>query len=354
MAQENSQGFCDILDSDGSYLLNIVLKEFFSYQDLEKFSKRLAEQRGVAIIPYQTGFLRFSIGDYLDGSEQSYEIFAKELENSLRVVLKYWRLFYDAKSNPAHKDKRSEDFLDEIFRAGSDLEWLDGVLQDFSTVANLAKVTKNSLTISDIMTLYHAFPKDSGVTISTLRGSRNSVLEFYENIGRCSNLKNFVESRAFTKIYENLLPQIFRNIPSIKGLDINTVVARYGKATLLKYIQNKIEFQPNSHVLDNPNEKNTMKEILMEMERILFADAKVKILALNASHDLAGDKATLEGYNRILRKYLEELLLHFNLPFAQIGIEPTVKEVIEATVVQFKSVVGKSAGNSTCRVISRT
>jgi aspartate/methionine/tyrosine aminotransferase len=342
LAQEDAAGFCEILDSDGSYLFNIVLKEFFSYQDLEKFSKKLAEQRGIALIPYQTGFLRFSIGDYVEGSEQSYEIFSKELENSLRVVLKYWRLFYSAKSNPANKEKRSEDLLDEIFRVGYDLEFVDQVLEDFSIMRNLTKVTKNSLTISDIMMLYHSFPKDCGVTINTLQNSKNSVVEFYENIGACTDLKRFIESRAFTKIYENLLPQIYKAIPATKGLDINTVVARYGKATLLKYVQNKVEFQPNSYVLDDPDEKSTMKEILIEMERILFSDSKMKILALDATTDLAGDKAKLEGCNRILRKHIEELLLHFNLPFAQIGIEPTVKEIIEATAVQFKEVVGKS------------
>ena len=146
---------------------------------------------------------------------------------------------------------------------------------------------------------------------------------------------------AFTKIYENLLPQIYKNIPAIKRLDISTVIAKYGKATILKYINNKLDFQPNSYVLDDPDERNIMKEILIEMEKLLFSDSKVKIFALNASRDLAGDKAKLEGMNMILRKNIEELLLHFNLPFAQEGTEPTIEELVLTAAEKFEEITGK-------------
>ena len=295
---ESLEDSIEILDSDGSYLFNILLREFFSYQDLEKFTKKLAEQRGISVLPYITGFLRFAIGDYIEGSNQSYDLFGKEFENSLRIVLRYWKLFYTAKTNPTNKEKSSEDILDEIFKTSSDVEFINKVFEDYNIIKNLKKTIQNNLTISNIQTLYHAFPKDSGVTINTIRGSKNSVFEFYENVGSCVDLKSFIGSKAFTKIYENLLPQIYKNIPAIKNLDFNIIVAKYGKATILKYVGNKIDFQPNSYVLDEPDEKNIMTEILIEMERILFSDSKVKILALNASSDLAGDKAKLEGTNR--------------------------------------------------------
>jgi len=338
---EAAEKYSEVLDSDGSYLFNIQLKDFFSYQDLEKFTQKLAEHRGISVLPYQTGFLRFSLGGYIEGSDQSYEVFAKEFENSLRIVLKFWKLFYNAKVNPANKDKRSEDILDEIFRTSSDIEFVDKVLSDFNVIKNLKKISKNNLTISNIQTLYHSFPKDSGLTINTIKDSNNSVFEFYENIGSCLDLISFISSKAFTKIYENLLPQIYKNIPALKNLDINIVLAKYGKAAILKYVRNKIEFQPNSYVLDDPDEKNIMTEILIEMERLLFSDSKVKILALNASEDIAGDKAKLEGTNRILRKNIEELLLHFNLPFAQVGTEPAIKELIHSAVEKAEEIIGK-------------
>jgi hypothetical protein len=323
-------------------LFNLLLKDFFSYQDIEKFTKKLAEQRGIAVIPYPTGFLRFAIGDYVYGSESSYDVFSKEFENSLRIVLKYWKIFHAAKINPDNKEKSTDDILKIVFKTSSDMDFVNKVLADYDIIKNVKKVSKNSLTISNIMMLYQAFPKESGVTINSLRDSKNSVFEFYENVGSCTDLKRFISSSAFTKIYENLLPQIYKNIPYIKNLDFNTVVSRYGKATILKYISNKIDFQPNSYVLDDPDEKNIMKEILIEMEKILFSDSKMKILALNASSDLSGDKAKLEGMNSILKKYIEEMLLYFNLPFAQEGTEPAIKEIIDATIEQFEEVVGKT------------
>ena len=337
----DSGNYCETLDSDGSYLFNLQLKEIFSYQDLEKFCKKLAEQRGVSVIPYQTGFLRFSLGDFVEGTDKSYEVFGKEFENSLRIVLKYWKLFYHAKTKPENKELRTDDILEIIFKTSSDMEFVNNVLDDYDVIKNLSKTLKRGLTISNIMTLYHAFPKDSGISINTIRDSQNSVFEFYDNVGACRDLTSFIQSKAFTKIYENLLPQIYKKIPLIKRLDFNTVISKYGKSTILKYINNKLNFQPGSYVLDDPDEKNIMVEILIEMEKILFSDSKVKMLALNASGDVSGDRAKLEGTNIILKKHIEELLLHFNLPFAQETIEPSVEQIVNMTAEKFREVVGK-------------
>ncbi len=207
---------------------------------------------------------------------------------------------------------------------------------------DIKKTKKESLTISNIMTLYHSFPKDSGVTINTINKSKNSVIEFYENIGQCRDLNSFIKSNAFTKIYENLLPQIYKSIPQIKHLDFNTVINKFGKPTIQKYISNKMDYKPNDHVLDDPEEKIIMSEILIEMERLLFSDSKVKIMALDASENFAYDEARLEGTNIILKKFIEELLLHFNLPFEKEAYEPTIEEILSSAVIKFKEVVGFS------------
>lgn len=343
---ENKENQIGILDSHGSYLFNLHLKDFFSYQDFEKFTKKLADQRGIALIPYQTGFLRFSLGDYLEGTADSYDIFIKEFENALRIFLKYWSIFHEAKNNPSNKTKRTEDILDEIFSVRNDNELIRNILEDFHIIRDLDKKINNSLKISDIKTLYHAFPKECGVSINSIGDSKNTVLEFYENVGKCRNLTEFISSKAFTKVYENLLPQVYRNIPHLKKLDINTVIAKYGKTTLLKYIKSKLEFQPDRYILDNPDELTIMQEILIELERILFSDAKTKILSINANeNDIPGDLAKLEGYNRILRKYIQELLLHFNLPFEQQAIEPTFEQLANSTAVKFNEIVGLSVND---------
>ena len=70
-----------------------------------------------------------------------------------------------------------------------------------------------------------------------------------------------------------------------------------------------------------------MREILIEMEN-LFSDSKMKILAINATGNPELDKAKLEGLNSILKKYIREILLHFNLPFEKESLEPSRKEII--------------------------
>ena len=53
-------------------------------------------------------------------------------------------------------------------------------------------------------------------------------------------------------------------------------------------------------------EKNVMREILIEMEHLLFSDSKVKILAIDATGNPELDKSKLEGINVIIKKYIRE------------------------------------------------
>jgi hypothetical protein len=349
VASELLQGemgeYAKIIASDGSYLFNIQLNNFFSYQDLEKFTKKLAETRGIAVIPYQTGFLRFSLGDYLDGTEKGYDIFRKEFRNALEIVLNYWIKFYNYKTDKDNKDLSSDEILNRLFNADSNREFVRQVIKDFYIVKNLKKTQKKSLLINNVWTLYHASPSMSGVSINSIDNSKNSVIELSESIGECTNIIEFIKSTAFTSIYENLLPQVYKKIPMIKHLDFGTVLARYGKSTILKYITNKLDYQPSTYVLDAPEDNIIMAEILLEMENILFSPSKTKILSLNSSGKHADDIARIEGINIILQKYIQELMLHFNLPFENDPVEPTLYELVEKSIEKFEFVVGKNASN---------
>ena len=351
LEDEKVTDWCQVLESDGSYLFNLVLNDFFSHQDLEKFTRRMAEARGIALIPYRSGFIRFSLGDYLDGTDAGYKALSTELECALRLFVNYWKKFYNIKSDPSNKSLRTDDILDTLFTEKTDELFVKKIVEDFSLVKGLVKKQGENLRISDIKNIYLAFPKVSGLSISSIGNSENAVFEFYENIGQCRNLLEFISSRAFSKVYENLLPQIYKKIPAIRKSDINEVIARYGKPTLLKYIKSKLEFQPDAHLLDDPEELMIMKEILLELEKILFSDAKVKLLALDACiTDPQGDLARLEGYNRIMRKYIEEIMLHFNLPFGQQRQEPSVEQVFESARAKFEEVTGKSSSEIDLRV----
>ncbi|MBN2614553.1 MAG: aminotransferase class I/II-fold pyridoxal phosphate-dependent enzyme [Bacteroidales bacterium] len=334
-----------LVASDGSFLFNIQLKHFFSYQDLEKFAQKLTEERGVAVIPYQNGFLRFSLGGYLDGSTASYDVFGKEVKNALEIVLKYWQRFYEAKNNEKNKGRTTDELLKEIFSLPSEQAFIDQLLEDFYLIRKLKKKGFKSLNIDNQWTLYHAPPQLSGVSIHTIDNSTNAVIEFSSEVGRCSTLDEFIQSAAFTSLYENLLPQVYQRIPSIKHLPFGEVLARYGKSELLKFITNKLGYEPNAYVLDGPDEDIIMTEILMEMERLLFSPGKTKILALKSSGDHRADVARMEGVNQMLRKFIKELLLHFNLPFDHDPSAPSLHELISKTAEEFVEVIGVDMEN---------
>ena len=329
------------LPSDGSYLFNFRVGACFSYADLLCFCQYLALNRGVAAVPYPTGLVRFAIGGFLSDTEESKQVFKYELEDGFTIFMKYWTQFAAKRLDPAYKEVESHTILNEIFAYAKAQELIDAIIADYPLSAKYKKDKAPSLQIRDIRTLYHASPERSGVSITTIDRSVNSVIELHgDKIGSCRDVFEFIRSAAFTKVYENLLAQIYKKVPAIADLDFNTVSSKYSKAVILKYITNKKTFQPNYNVLDDPMEKNVMREILIEMEHILFSDSKVKILAIDATGNPELDKSKLEGINVIIKKYIREILLHFNLPFEKESLEPSRKEIVRVAGETFEEIIG--------------
>ena len=329
-----------IIQSDGSYLFNLFFEDFSSFNELEEYAKRVALEKGISALPYKTGVVRFSLGGFISSKSGAYGIFEKEIHTALSIFLSYYKQYKDALKTVSGEGIEPEAVLDDMFRTGSDMEYIRLILKDYDEVKDIKKEVNQSLKINENRSLYHASPQVSGVSITSIGDSLNSVIEFQGDVGDCRDVTEFVGSLAFTKIYENLLPQIYKNIPQIKNLNFNIVASRYSKATILKYINNKKSFHPNHYVLDDPEEKNIMREILIEMERLLFSDTKMKILTLKASGDFQMDVARLEGVNVVLKKHIHEILLHFNLPFEQQTIEPSRKEIIRTTCELFEEITG--------------
>ncbi|MDR2936849.1 MAG: aminotransferase class I/II-fold pyridoxal phosphate-dependent enzyme, partial [Rikenellaceae bacterium] len=329
------------LDSDGSYLFNFKVSGTYSYPDLLAFAGALARHRGVATVPYPTGLIRFSLGGYVSAGKEGLKVLGAELEDAFAMAVKYWLQFAAERAKPENKEVDSEAILNRMLSASKNSVFIDRLIEDYRLSAQYKKDKAPSLQIRDVRSLYHTSPERSGVTITTIGRSANSVFELHGDlIGSCKDVFEFIKSPAFTKIYENLLAQVYKKVPALSDLDFNTVSSRYSKAVILKYITNKKTFQPNHHVLDSIEEMNVMREILIEMENLLFSDSKMKILAVNATGNPDLDKAKLEGINSIIKKYIREILLHFNLPFEKESLEPSRREIIRMAGESFEEITG--------------
>ena len=191
------------------------------------------------------------------------KIFSAEIEDAFSIFIRYWTRFAAERADEANKGVESKDLLERVFYSPKDQDFIDSLIRDYKLSARYKKDKAPSLQIRDVRSLYHTSPERSGVTITTIGRSANSVIELHGDIvGSCKDVFEFVRSSAFTKIYENLLAQVYKKVPALSDMDFNTVSSRYSKAVILKYITNKKTFQPNHHVLDNPEEKNVMREIL--------------------------------------------------------------------------------------------
>ena len=268
--------YLNYIKSDGSYLFNFRIRGKFSYADILLFCQSLARYRGIATVPYPTGVVRFSLGGYISAGKEGMKVFTAEIEDAFSIFIKYWIRFADARNDVANKEVETADLLQGVFGYAKDQDFIDSVIADYKLSGKYKKDKAPSLQIRDVRSLYHTSPERSGVTITTIGRSANSVIELHGDIvGSCKDVFEFIKSPAFTKVYENLLAQVYKRVPALADLDFNTVSSRYGKAVILKYITNKRTFQPNHHVLDNPEEKNVMREILIEMENLLFSLAAV-------------------------------------------------------------------------------
>ncbi len=341
VVEQHGAGNVNYICADGSYLFNLKVCSSYSYPDLMSFSKKLAATRGIATVPYPTGLVRFSVGGYIQGSDNSLKQFAAEIRDAITIYCKYWAIFVEQRALKANAEIESADIIESILKVDSDSDFIDAISKDYEHSKGFKKDKSPSLHISDVRSLYHVAAEKSGVSITTIGRSPNSVFELHGDlIGSCADVEQFIRSSAFTKIYESLLPQVCKQIPAIKDLDFNTVSSRYNKSMILKYIINKKGFQPNHNVLDDPEQMNVMREILIEMEHLLFSDSKMKILAIDATGNSDLDKARLEGINSIIKRYIREILLHFNLPFAKDSLEPSRREIIRATGKLFEEVTG--------------
>ncbi|MCD8072365.1 MAG: aminotransferase class I/II-fold pyridoxal phosphate-dependent enzyme, partial [Alistipes sp.] len=334
-------GRVEVVDSDGVYLFNLRILGEPAYADVLLFAGYLAKYRGVAVVPYPTGLVRFAVGGYIRDGREGMQVFEAEVEDAVAIFLKYWLRFEELRARAENKETESRELLRAIFECPRNSDFIATLIEDYAASARYRKDRCPSLQIRDVRSLYHASPEKSGVTITTIGRSANSVIELHGDIvGSCRDVFEFVRSAAFTKIYENLLAQIYKNIPAVADLDFNTVSSRYSKAVILKYITNKRTFQPNHHVLDDPHQMNIMREILIEMENLLFSDSKMKIVAIDATGDPALDKAKLEGLNSIIKKFIREILLHFDLPFEKESLEPSRREIIRAAGECFEEITG--------------
>src|SRR5690606_15424203 len=135
-----------IIDSDGSYLFNLLFTNYGSYNDLEIFCMAIGEQRGLCALPYKTGVVRFSLGGYLDGSSKGVEIFEKEIRVSLTVFLSYW-MKYRAAFEKAGKNAKAEDVIKKVFPNLKENQWVEVVLEDFSEIRDQKKKGNQSLKI---------------------------------------------------------------------------------------------------------------------------------------------------------------------------------------------------------------
>ena len=168
-----------VIQSDGSYLFNFKITGPYSYPDLLLFCQMLAKNKGVAIVPYPTGLARFSLGGYTSASKEGLKILGAELEDAFSIFIKYWTEFAIKRADPANKERDSLSIMNEMFYYPKDQDFIDSIIADYPLSSKYKKDKAPSLQIRDVRSLYHASPEKSGVTITTIGRSANSVIELH-------------------------------------------------------------------------------------------------------------------------------------------------------------------------------
>ncbi|MEG0163165.1 MAG: aminotransferase class I/II-fold pyridoxal phosphate-dependent enzyme, partial [Mucinivorans sp.] len=176
------QNVIEAIDSDGSYLFNFRIVDQPAYNDMLLFCGALAAHRGIATVPYPTGLIRFSLGGYVQSGKDGLKVLGAELEDAFSIFIKYWLQFAALRGAKENKTIESVSLLDRMFTPAKERDFIDAVIADYALSAVYKKAKTPSLQISDVRSLYHASPEKSGVTITTIGRSANSVFELHGDI----------------------------------------------------------------------------------------------------------------------------------------------------------------------------
>ena len=89
----------------------------------------------------------------------------------------------------ANKEVETADLLQGVFGYAKDQDFIDSVIADYKLSGKYKRTKAPSLQIRDVRSLYHTSPERSGVTITTIGRSANSVIELHGDIvGSCKDV----------------------------------------------------------------------------------------------------------------------------------------------------------------------
>jgi len=294
------------IEPQGPFYLCVRLDETETGETIQKFAEALAAARKTDGISVGSGYVRFSFGGYLDGSDDGYKMLSLAFETDLRILLKYWAKFKEEKERLISKGESNVDELaiDAVF---------PGLKNKKLMGRELARAKKEKDPLIKALKSYKekgrsplVFPisSDASKYVSKIEPSSKAEVVLIKGAS-CENMEDFISSRAFHNLFNYYLLKIKNKVPALKGLDDNQILGGYGASKFREKAVVSRTFKDG--------EKDTFAAIATEIAKIYFSDETIKILAeskkaggedLDANYILGVEKRTSDYIEQFLRVFL--------------------------------------------------
>jgi hypothetical protein len=303
---------------------------------LLKFLNRIAEERGIGLVPQAGGFVRISFGGTVDGTENGYELLGLKVETDLRILFKYWNDFQKNRQDltKAGDAKPIHNALNSIFpdsesntvaalkEKGAFVEAsVDHYLETyFPEIIAKEEKRREAAGIEDPITLADKFAllnevkdaqvraREGGMPVQPFPEGLSDYLTRIEphSLGTmvtiraadCKSPQDFIETTDFGRLFNYFLLEIKNQIPELKQMTDEEIIAEYGSHVFVDMFKRR------------GRNKDIHSRIVVAIANELFADHTIKILALDLQArvpelKLSRSEAVQQKINEHVRKTLE-------------------------------------------------
>jgi hypothetical protein len=284
---------------EGPFYFCVQLDETETDPALQPFLETIAGARKIDAVPMNKGYVRFSFGGLVDGSEEDYELMKFAIVTDLKLLLQYWDTFKTRERKLSVEADASPvtNALNALFPGGeADIAKTIEEKGELIERVNAHNETSRRKLVfpfgADMLDSMHRIEPGAPADVVTSR-----------NI-ECRTIEEFLYSESFLTKFNHYLVGAQGKIPGLETMPEHELLARYGGLQFIERFERRIF---------KDREREIFATIAMEIAKQWFSDDTIKILAGKFTDEVpsAVQELAILGMEKRLRQFILQFLQTF-------------------------------------------
>lgn len=275
----------------GAFYACIRLTDEGDDRGIEPFLRALSLYRKADLTYAGKGFIRLSLGGFLQGDRSSYDRLGQAVEIYLQLLDKYWRKYDAAGRDPSG--------LAGLFLADSGEE-MPALLADLQGLIAIHRKPQGG---SEALVIQ---PSERG-TVYCIEEGRSVTDKIFVHEGSCQTVDELLSSQAFRVIYRRLLKKVYRQHTALGELSFAEVENQYGP------------FACKAAYYERQRIDAVFPQLLLQLYQKWHNADTVRVLSVGFAQESHREKiAALNGINRTVNELIRELMHAFTSANAEL------------------------------------